>query len=148
MESVMITIGKHVFRGRFRDDLAPNTCAAFRSLFPFVQKLIHARWSGEACWVPLGDLDIGVAIETPTGSPPPGQLLYHPRGVSESELLVPYGNTHFACAAGPLHGSPFLTIIDGLDRLAEIGQQSLWLGAQQLIIAPEGANMRPQVKPE
>lgn len=148
MESVAITIGKEVFRGRLRDDLAPRTCAAFRSLVPFVREVIHARWSGEACWVPLGDLDLGVGIESPTSCPAPGQLLYHPRGISESELLVPYGKTRFACEAGPLCGSPFLTIIDRLDRLAEIGAQSLWLGAQQLMIAPEGPNGSPQFRPE
>ncbi len=34
---------------------APRTVAAFLSLLPYRQKLIHVRWSGEGCWVPLGD---------------------------------------------------------------------------------------------
>jgi hypothetical protein len=28
-----------------------------------MQKLIHARWSGEACWIPLGDFKLGVGPE-------------------------------------------------------------------------------------
>ena len=30
---------------------------------PFVSKVIHVRWSGEGSWMPLGDLDFGVAYE-------------------------------------------------------------------------------------
>jgi|GEM_PF-3128077 len=33
---------------------APKTVARFLNLLPYRQKLIHVRWSGEGCWVPLG----------------------------------------------------------------------------------------------
>lgn len=138
MDHVTITIGEQVFRGRFRDDLAPKTCAAFRSLVPFIQKVIQARWSGEACWVPLGNSSLDLELESPTSFPSPGELLYYPGGISEAEILLPYGTTRFASEAGPLSGSHFLTIIDSLDRLAGIGRDALWYGAQQLIIAPDG----------
>ena len=42
---------------------APHTRAAFTALLPYRQRLIHARWSGKACWVPLGDYQLGVGYE-------------------------------------------------------------------------------------
>ena len=38
---------------------APATCAWFERHLSFTSKVVHARWSGEAVWVPLGDLKSG-----------------------------------------------------------------------------------------
>jgi hypothetical protein len=51
---VRITAGGLRFVAQTHSD-APLTVAAFRRLLPYRQKLIHVRWSGEGCWVPLGD---------------------------------------------------------------------------------------------
>jgi len=129
---VRITVGPLVFTARFEDSLAPKTCAAFRKLLPYRQKIIHARWSGEACWIPLGDFRLGVGAENATARPAPGRLLFYPGGVSETEILFPYGVASFACKDGPLEGNPFLTVVDGRERLAEMGRLVLWKGAQDI----------------
>jgi len=49
-----------------------------RSMLPCRERLIHVRWSGEASWIPLGDLDLGLGCENTTSYPAPGQLLLHP----------------------------------------------------------------------
>lgn len=134
MSDVVISVGAHRLGARFETAAAPQTCAAFRRLLPFVSRVIHVRWSGEAVWAPLGDLSIGVAPENATTYPHPGEVLWYPGGVSETELLIAYGRTHFASKAGSLAGNHFLTIIDGLDQLPEIGKHVLWHGALPVTI--------------
>ena len=132
MNQVRITVDEHRFAARWENDLSPKTCAAFKALLPFSQKLIHARWSGEACWIPLGALDLGVPEESITGRPQPGQLLFYPASLSETEILIPYGVTRFSSVAGELTGNRFLTIVEGLDRFAEVGKHVLWHGSRDI----------------
>lgn len=132
MPDVLLTLGPHRFGARFEIATAPATCAAFRTLLPFTSQIIHGRWSGEAVWAPLGDLDLGVPSENATSYPHPGEVLWYPGGVSETELLIAYGRTHFASKAGALAGNHFLTIVEGLHQLPEIGRQVLWHGVQPL----------------
>jgi len=132
MISIVVADRFH-FRARLEEELAPKTCAAFRSLLPYRQRLIHARWSGEACWIPLGDFDLGVREENATSRPDPGCILWYPSGVSETELLFPYGVAWFASKAGELTGNHFLTIIEGREHLAEMGRVVLYEGAQEIV---------------
>jgi hypothetical protein len=117
------------FIARFEDGDAPKTCSAFAARLPFHSQLVQARWSGESGWVPLGTTDFGVALENATSYPAPGQILLYPGGLSETEILFPYGPTCFASKAGQLAGNHFLTIVEGLDRLPELGRRLLWGGA-------------------
>ena len=55
--------------------------------------------------------------------------------MSETELLLPYGPTRFACKAGQLAGNHIITIVRDLDKLAEIGRRILWQGAEDMEIA-------------
>lgn len=134
MSDVVISLGPHRLGARFETAGAPRTCAAFRALLPFVSQVIHVRWSGEAVWAPLGELSIGVAPEDATTYPQPGEVLWYPGGVSETELLIAYGRTHFASKAVSLAGNHFLTITEGLAQLPEIGAHVLWHGAWPLCI--------------
>jgi hypothetical protein len=127
-----ISAGPYRFTARLENDAAPKTVAAFRKMLPLRTKLIHARWSGEATWIPFGDLDIGIGYENATRYPAPGQLLLYPGGVSETEILIPYGAAAFGSKAGPLTGNHFATIIDGIDQLRELGRKTLWEGAQDI----------------
>ena len=137
MSDLIITIGGDEFRARFELEKSPDTCKAFKSALPFVSKIIHARWSGEAVWIPLGDLQFGVGFEDATSYPAPGQIILFPGGISETEILIAYGPTCFASKAGQLAGNHFLTIEDNLDMLAELGRRSLWSGAKDIeFIAP------------
>ncbi len=132
MDTIAITAGPYTFRARFEDRLAPQTCAAFRRVLPYSEKIIHVRWSGEACWIPLGEHDFGVGFEDATSYPAPGQVILYPGGVSETEILVAYGPCRFASKAGQLAGNPFLTIIEGLENLHPLGRLTLLEGAQPI----------------
>ncbi len=137
MKRLRIAAGPHVFVARLEEEAAPKTCEAFLKLLPYRQKLIHARWSGEACWVPLGDFRLGVGLENPVERPAPGRLLFYPGGISECEILFPYGKAAFACKDGLLAGNPFLTVIEGAENLAALGKLTLWQGAQNIVFERE-----------
>ena len=132
MARVRITVGALEFVARWEEEAAPKTCAAFRELLPFQSKLIQARWSGESAWVPLGDFQLGVGFENATSYPAPGEILFYPGGYSETEILVPYGPTCFASKLGQLAGNYFLTIVEGRERLPELGRLVVWEGAQDI----------------
>ncbi len=130
---IRITIGGLVFMARLEEDVAPKTCAAFVSLLPYRQKIIQARWSGEAAWIPLGNFTFGVGYENATSYPGRGEILLYPGGLSKTEILFPYGNCSFASKVGQLAGNHFLTIIEGNDQLNELGRLVLWQGAQNIL---------------
>ena len=132
MSQVRITAGGFQFTARF-EDAAPSTCARFRGLMPYRERIIHVRWSGEACWIPLGELDLGLTHENATSYPAPGQILLYPGGLSETEILLPYGACQFASKVGVLAGNHFLSITGGLANLAALGKQVLWQGAQDIL---------------
>ena len=120
------------FVARFEEELAPQTVAAFRAILPFEDRIIHCRWSGESNWIPWGDRDLGIGPENATSYPHPGEVALYPGGVSETELLFPYGQTCFASKAGQLAGNHFATIVAGAERLPELGELVLWHGAQDI----------------
>jgi Protein of unknown function (DUF3830) len=119
------------FRARFEEADAPLTVAAFRAILPFDERVIHVRWSGESTWIPWGDRKFGLGPENATCYPAPGQLLLYPGGVSEAELLFPYGRCRFASKAGVLAGNHFATVVEGNESLRELGRLTLWEGAQR-----------------
>jgi hypothetical protein len=121
------------FVARFEEQAAPQTVAAFRRLLPLDSRIIHVRWSGEGGWIPFGDLDVGIGPENATCYPSPGELVFYPGGVSETELLLAYGYVSFASKAGPLAGNHFATIVEGNENLRELGRRFLWEGAQAIV---------------
>ena len=132
MRRLRITAGPYTFTARLEEEAAPETCTAFRAMLPFRDHLIHARWSGEAMWIPMGDRRVEVGTENATSHPAPGQLLFYPGGLSEMEILVPYGSVFFASKVGQLAGNHFATISEGLEQLPELGRRTLWTGAQDI----------------
>jgi hypothetical protein len=137
--TIRITAGPLEFIARLEEECAPLTCAAFRALLPFRTTLLQARWSGESAWIPLGDFQFDVPPENVTSTPAPGELLLHPRGESETEILFPYGLTRFASKFGPLAGNHFLTVVEGTERLAALGELVLRGGAQDITFAGLGS---------
>ena len=129
---VRIMAGPFEFTARFEEESAPLTCAAFKALLPFRNKIIQARWSGEAAWIPLGERQMGVGFENHTSHPAPGEILLYPGGYSETEILFPYGATMFASKLGQLAGNHFLTVVEGREHLRALGRLVLWHGAQDI----------------
>jgi hypothetical protein len=129
---IHIDAGPETFTARLETSKAPQTCARFQELLPYRQKIIHVRWSGEACWIPLGNLDLGLGYENHTSYPAPGEILLYPGGLSETEILLPYGGVRFASKVGQLAGNHFLTIVEGIERLRPLGERVLWNGAQEI----------------
>jgi hypothetical protein len=136
---VDIVVGDLRLTARMETGRAPRTCAAFAAVLPFTNRLIQARWSGESAWIPLGDREFGVGEENATSRPRPGEILLYPKGVSETEILFPYGTTVFASKFGTLAGNHFLTIVEGLDVLPELGRRVLYEGAQPVTFTPRAA---------
>ena len=132
MDQVRIIVGTLEFLAAWEEARSPRTCAALRARLPLDGRLLQARWSGEAAWLPLGEMDLGVGLEDPTSYPAPGELLFHPVGISECEILFPYGPTRFASKAGQLAGNHVLTIVEGRDLLPELGRLVVWEGAQPI----------------
>jgi Protein of unknown function (DUF3830) len=133
MERIRIKSGAFNFIARFESERAPQTCAKFRTMLPYKERIIHVRWSGEGCWIPLGDLDLGLKYENHTSYPAPGEIILYPGGISETEILLAYGNVHFASKVGQLAGNHFLTIIEGREQLRPLGELALWHGAQDIV---------------
>ena len=128
-----ITVSGFELTARLEEERSPRTVAFFRTMLPYDSKLIQARWSGQAAWVPMGDYDVGaLGLEDPTSYPAPGELLLYPGGSSEVEILFPYGDTCFASKAGQLAGNHFATVVDGVEHLPSIGELVLWQGAQDI----------------
>jgi Protein of unknown function (DUF3830) len=132
IELIQIVIADMQFTARLEHSLSPMTCKAFCAILPFRAKLVQARWSGEAGWIPLADLDLGVGYETATGNPDVGEILFHPADHSECEILLPYGRSQFRCKDGDLTGNHFLTIVEGKQQLANVGELLLWQGSQNI----------------
>lgn len=142
MADIEIDIGGEIFHAFYEEKDAPKTVARFRELLPFSDRIIHVRWSGEACWIPMGERDLSIGYENATSHPAPGQIIVYPGGlptsVSETEILLAYGAVAFASKAGPLAGNHFLTIREGLDRLYKIGRSVLWDGNKPITFRKVG----------
>lgn len=133
MTTLSIVAGPYRFRARMEEERAPRTCAFFRGVLPFKQKVIHVRWSGESTWIPLGELEVGVGFENHTSHPAPGEILLYPGGFSETEILLPYGGCMFSSVVGQLAANHFLTVVEGNENLRPLGELTLWQGAQEIV---------------
>ena len=120
-----------------RRDLTPHSCERFMELLPYHGTLLHARWSGEALWAPLGPAwPAGQYLprEHATFEAKAGDILLYAGELSEPELLIPYGTSRFSCKAGLLEGNPVLTFDGSFSVLPELGRRALWRGAMSFRI--------------
>ncbi|MBU4610595.1 DUF3830 family protein [Achromobacter sp. GG226] len=131
MPRIRITAAGHTFIAETHPD-APETVAAFLRLLPYRERLIHVRWSGEGCWIPMGEFDLGVEYENHTSHPSVGDVLFYPGGYSETEIILAYGACSFSSKMGQLAGNHFLTIVEGKEHLRALGTKVLWEGAQDV----------------
>ena len=134
MEHLSITIGEYKIKAELHTKEAPETCTRILEALPITGNLIQARWIGEAAWLQMDPYGIEAPQENATSYPGPGQLLYYPGGVSEKEILIPYGSACIASKFGLLPGNHFATVTLGYDLLEKIGRKVLWEGAQPIRI--------------
>ena len=132
MTIIQINAGRYHFKAKLEEEQAPKTCAKFLQLLPYKQEVIHSRWSGEAVWIPLGELDLGLKFENHTSHPSRGDVLLYPGGYSETEFLFAYGSSCFASKQGQLAGNHILTLSEGQENLMPFGREVLWKGAQPI----------------
>ncbi len=133
MTYLNVTIGKHKFKAEMEEIDAPTTCAQFKELLPYSNKVIHVRWSGEAVWIPLEeDFPVNLEYENHTSHPSKGEILFYPGNISQPEIIIPYGSTSFSSKVGQLAGNHFLTIVNGLKKLSQLGEKILWGGAEDI----------------
>lgn len=132
MSDIRIEAGPYEFAARLQREAAPETCRAFEALLPWESELVHVRWSGEGVWIPLGDRRFDFGYENHTSHPAPGQFIFYPGGISETEVLLAYGGVAFASKMGPLAGNHFLTMVDGQENLMALGNHVLWKGATRV----------------
>ena len=133
MTNLRIKAGPYEFTARMEEEHAPKTCAKFLTLLPYRQQIIHVRWSGEGCWIPLGEFNFDLAYENHTSHPAPGDIILYPGGISETEILLAYGAVSFSSKVGQLAGNHFLTITEGRENLTTLGKMTLWKGAQDIV---------------
>lgn len=134
MSRINITVGRDIrFVAEFEEKNSPKTVAAFKKMLPYKQRIVHCRWSGEGCWIPLGEFKLDVGFENHTSFPAPGHILWYPGGYSETELIFAYGGVRFASKMGQLAGNHFLTVVEGMERLPEMGRKVLYEGAQEIV---------------
>lgn len=136
MTALKITAGGYEFLDETHPG-APQTVAAFLRLLPYTQKFIHVRWSGEGCWVSMGDYqmllgDAPIGFENHTSHPSVGDILFYPGPYSETEIIMAYGACSFSSKLGQLAGNHFLTITQGQENLRALGVKTLWEGAQNV----------------
>ena len=108
-----IAVGEMRFVARFEEDVAPQTVAGIPAHAPVAEPRHPRSLEREATWIPFGDLDVGIGAENATCYPAPGELLLYPGGVSETEILFPYGAASFASKAGPVGGQPLRDVVEG-----------------------------------
>ncbi len=140
MSDLELRVGDLRFAAHWEPE-APATADAIRRLLPLESRFIHVRWSGEAVWVPFGDWRPGLDFENHTSHPSPGMICIYPGGISECEIIMPYGGCDFASKVGPLAANHFASIVEDegwRDRLRELGRRCLWEGAQAFQLLETG----------
>lgn len=135
---IVITSGTFQFRARLEEAAAPKTCAWFRGLLPLTSKVIQARWSGEAVWVPMGEETLPLPLENHTAYPSRGDILIYPGGLIEPEFLFVYGSAIFGSKVGLLPGNHFMTLVEGGEQLTAFGRCVQWQGAQDVTFSWRG----------
>ncbi len=87
MNRIRIQAGLYAFKAELLPEVAPKICALLQPLLPYKERIIHVRWSGEGCWIPLGETDFGLGFENATSFPASGDFILYAGGYSETEFF-------------------------------------------------------------
>lgn len=132
MSKLQIKTKQFLFVAAWQEEKAPKTCKAMKELLPFSGSLIQARWCGETACIPLDHIPLDIEYENQTTYPSKGELLVYPGYVTTMEILLPYGPSIFGTRAGLVAGNHFATVIQGWEKLAEMGNMVHWHGFQDV----------------
>ena len=127
---VVLEIGEWRFTGHLEAAAAPRSVAWLSARLPLEGVSLHARWSGEAAWMPI-EQEVALDYENALSYPHPGQILLYAGTKSGPELLLPYGYCAFACRAGELAGNHVITLEHDSSSLNSLGHALLFRGAQR-----------------
>lgn len=130
---VLLVAGPFEFVGTLERKTAPASAAWLIKQLPLNGTLQHARWSGEAAWLPLSGAP-QLFPENATAHPRPGQILLYAGVMSHAELLIPYGACAFASKAGTLAGNPVITLDGALENLCALGNLLIAKGMQPMTL--------------
>ena len=108
-----ITAGGFSFTARFEEDAAPETVAASAACSRSTRRSSTSAGRARAGGSRWATSTSASGRRTPRSYPSPGELIFYPGGVSETELLLAYGYVAFASKAGALAGNHFATIVSG-----------------------------------
>lgn len=134
---IVLEIGDWRFTGRLEAAAAPKSVAWLSARFPLEGLALHARWSGEAAWMPL-EQEVALDEENAVTHPHPGQVLLYAGTESVPELLIPYGLCAFACRVGALAGNHVITLENDFSGLNALGHALIYKGAQPLRLRWDG----------
>lgn len=127
---VVLEISEWRFTGRFEAALAPRSVEWLSARLPLEGVALHARWSGEAAWMPI-EQEVALEHENSLSYPHLGQVLLYAGTKSGPELLLPYGFCAFASRAGMLAGNHVITLEYDSATLTSLGHALLYKGAQR-----------------
>ena len=127
MKHIKITSGKYEFIARLEEEKSPESCKWLLSMLPWTDQMIHVSWSGNACFFRLQERAFSVPFEDPIRIPSKGEVILYPGNIPSlqmgGELYLAWGPNAIACGNGNLMGNHVLTIEEGLDQLAEYGNE-------------------------
>lgn len=118
------------FTGELHTDAAPESVAALRDIGTIASELLHVRWSGNAVWVEIDDVDLPeLPRENHTVYPSRGDVLLYPGYRNVQEILIACGPTCFKSQAGELAGNHVATLDATPSELTALEDRTLYDGA-------------------
>jgi hypothetical protein len=118
------------FIGELHTDVAPESVEALREVTTLVSELIHVRWSGNAVWIEIDEVDLpDLPRENHTVYPSRGDVLLYPGYRNVQEILISCGPTCFKSQAGELAGNHVATLDATPAELIALEDRTLYDGA-------------------
>jgi len=126
------------FTGELHTDAAPESVAALREITTLESQLLHVRWSGNAVWIEIDEIDLpDLPRENHTVYPSRGDVLLYPGYRNVQEILVSCGPTCFKSQAGELAGNHVATFDATPADLTALEDRTLYDGALDCVLNAE-----------
>jgi hypothetical protein len=118
------------FSGELHTEAAPESVDALREITTLESELLHVRWSGNAVWIEIDEVDLpDLPRENHTVYPSRGDVLLYPGYRNVQEILISCGPTCFKSQAGELAGNHVATLNATPAELTALEDRTLYDGA-------------------